>query len=66
LTDQHQPDFASLGYFWLYILAALCCWVLAIWVAIVVLHILGVCYFHLKDSLKWHTHRPRWGVAWKL
>jgi hypothetical protein len=54
------------SYFWLYILAALCCWVLAIWVAIVVLHILGVCYFHLKDSLKWHTHRPRWGVAWKL
>jgi hypothetical protein len=53
-------------YFGIYLLAALVCWGLALWIAIVTMRILGVYYFHHKDSLRWHHHQPRWGVAWRL
>ena len=32
---------------------------LAIWVAVVVLRIMGVYYFHHNDRLQWHRARPR-------
>jgi hypothetical protein len=54
------------GAFWLYLLAVLGCWIMAIWVAIVAMRIMGVHYFHHTDSLGWNRKRPRWGVAWRL
>jgi hypothetical protein len=53
-------------HFWLYLCAVLGCWAVAIWTAIVVMRLMGVHYFHHKDSLGWHRERPRWGVAWRL
>jgi hypothetical protein len=54
------------GHFWLYVVAALGCWVMAIWTSIVVMRIMGVHYFRHQDKLKWHSQRSRWGVAWRL
>jgi hypothetical protein len=39
---------------------------MAIGVAIVMMRIIGVDYFHNKGGLGWSRKRPRWGVAWKL
>jgi len=52
--------------YWLYLPLSLACWAVEQWVAIVVVRILGVYYYHHKDTLKWHTARPRWGVRWGL
>ena len=54
------------NFFWLYFLVCLGCWVIVQWIAIVVMRILGLYYYHHKDDLKWHARRPRWGVAWRL
>jgi hypothetical protein len=54
------------GYFGVYLLIMLACWMLAIDCSIVILRILGLYYFHHKDSLNWNRSEPRWGVAWKL
>jgi hypothetical protein len=54
------------GHFWLYLVATLGCWAMAIWTAIVVMRIMGVYYSCHQDSLKWHGQRSRWGVAWRL
>jgi hypothetical protein len=54
------------GHFWLYVVAALGCWVMTIWTSIVVMRIMGVHYFWHQDRLKWHGQRSRWGVAWRL
>jgi hypothetical protein len=54
------------SYFWFYLLAVLGWWTMAIWIALIVMRILGVHYFHHKDSLAWNPERLRWGVAWRL
>jgi hypothetical protein len=54
------------SHFWLYILAGLGCWTMALWIAIVAMRIMGVHYFYHKESLAWNPERPRWGVAWRL
>jgi hypothetical protein len=53
-------------HYWLYLLANLGWWVMAIWTSIVVMRIVGVHYFRHQDKLKWHGQRSRWGVAWRL
>jgi hypothetical protein len=52
--------------FWLYLFVALICWMVFLWVQIVIVRLLGLYYFHHKDSLRWHRAHPRWGVAWRL
>jgi hypothetical protein len=47
------------GHFWLYLLAALGCWAMAIWTCIVVMRIMGVHYFRHQDRLKWQVCRTR-------
>jgi hypothetical protein len=47
------------GHFWLYVLAALGCWAMAIWTGIVVMRIMGVHYFWHQDKLKWHSQGSR-------
>jgi hypothetical protein len=54
------------NHFPLYIAARLACWVLAQWVSIVVMRVLGNYYYRHREVLKWHRDRPRWGVTWKL
>jgi hypothetical protein len=55
------------GYaFWPYLPVALICWMIVLWVQIVVMRLLGVYYFHHRDTLRWHRAHPRWGVAWRL
>jgi hypothetical protein len=53
-------------FFWLYFLTCLGCWIVAQWIMIVVMRILGLYYRAHKDSLVWHAKRPRWGDAWRL
>jgi hypothetical protein len=55
-----------LGHFWLYLAMALGCWGLAIWMAIVLMRVLGLHYHRHFDSLKWQRADPRWGVRWRL
>jgi hypothetical protein len=55
-----------LSFFWLYLLVALGWWVQAMWTAEVAMRMLGLHYFHHKDSLKWQSQHPRWGVSWRL
>ena len=52
--------------YWLYIPVCLGCWIVEQWAVIVVVRILGLYYYYHKDILKWHSARPRWGVAWRL
>ncbi len=55
------------GYaFWPYLPIALICWMIFLWVQIVIMRMLGLYYFHHKDRLRWHRAHPRWGVAWRL
>jgi hypothetical protein len=53
-------------HFWLYLIAALGCWAMVIWVAMVAMRIMGVYYFFHQHTLNWHRERPRWGAAWRL
>ncbi len=52
--------------FWVYLPIALICWMVFLWVQIVMLRLLGLFYFHNKETLRWHRAHPRWGVAWRL
>jgi hypothetical protein len=52
--------------FWVYLPIALVCWMILLWVQMVIMRLLGVYYFHHKDTLRWHRAHPRWGVAWRL
>jgi hypothetical protein len=52
--------------FWPYLLIALVWWVVFLWIQMVAMRLLGVFYFHRKDSLRWNRAHPRWGVAWRL
>jgi hypothetical protein len=54
------------GHFWVYLLTALPWWVLAIWIAIVDMRLLGLHYHRHKETLKWHGKHPRWGIKWRL
>jgi hypothetical protein len=54
------------SFFWLYIVLCLGSSILAHWLAIGVMRLLGVYYFHHRDSLRWHREHPRWGTAWRL
>jgi hypothetical protein len=53
-------------FFWPYLLLGLGCWVVFLWIVIVVMRLLGIYYYHHKDSLRWVRAHPRWGVAWRL
>lgn len=48
--------------FWVYILASLVCWMIAVWLPIVAMHTLGSYYAPRKGRLKWRRKRRRWGV----
>ena len=52
--------------FWLYIFTALGCWIIVQWTSIVVMRVLGNCYYQHRNTLRWHRESPRWGVAWRL
>jgi hypothetical protein len=52
--------------FWPYVLLALPCWLVFLWVQIAAMRLLGVFYYLRKDSLRWNHEHPRWGVAWRL
>jgi hypothetical protein len=52
--------------FWLYVISALGCWIVVQWTAIVVMRVLGNCYYQHRNTLRWHRECPRWGVAWRL
>ena len=52
--------------FWLYIFSALGCWIIVQWTTIVVMRVLGNCYYQHRNTLRWHRESPRWGVAWRL
>jgi hypothetical protein len=52
--------------FWPYLPIALLCWILFLWCQMAIMRLLGLFYFHHKDSLRWHRAHPRWGVAWRL
>jgi hypothetical protein len=52
--------------FWLYVISSFGCWVVVQWTAIVVMRVLGNCYYHNRNTLRWHRESPRWGVAWRL
>jgi len=54
------------SYFLVYLVVCLGCWVVGVWISIVVMRILGTYYDLHKESLLWHRERPRWGVIWKL
>lgn len=50
----------------IYLHVALLSWVVVQWTSIVVMRVLGTCYFHHRMSLRWHRESPRWGAAWRL
>jgi hypothetical protein len=52
--------------FWLYLPIAAVCWMVFLWVQMVIMRLLGLYYFRHKDTLRWHRAHPRWGVAWRL
>jgi hypothetical protein len=54
------------GHFWIYLVLCLGCWVVAVWISVVVMRVLGTYYHGRKETLRWHHERPRWGVVWKL
>jgi hypothetical protein len=54
------------GSYWVYVVTALAWWMLAIWIAIAAMRLLGLHYFRRQDSLKWHRTHPRWGNQWRL
>jgi hypothetical protein len=51
--------------FWPYLLIALGWCIGFLWCQVAVMRLLGVFYFHRKDSLRWNRAHPRWGVAWR-
>jgi hypothetical protein len=53
-------------HFWVYVLAALACWVVFLWIAIFAMRVLGTLYYRHREALRWHRDRPRWGVHWGL
>jgi hypothetical protein len=52
--------------FWPYLPIILVCWMIFLWAQIVIMRLLGLYYFHHRDTLRWHRAHPRWGVAWRL
>jgi hypothetical protein len=52
--------------FWLYVISALGCWIIVQWTSIVVMRVVGNCYYQNRNTLRWHRESPRWGVAWRL
>jgi hypothetical protein len=52
--------------YWVYVPTALAWWLLAVWIAIAEMRLLGLHYFRRQDSLKWHRTHPRWGSQWRL
>jgi hypothetical protein len=50
-------------HFWVYLVAALGCWVLVIWAAMAAMRIMGTYYFSHRHTLKWCHDRPRRGRA---
>jgi hypothetical protein len=52
--------------FWPYLVIVLGWWILAIWIAIVAMRMLGLYYFRHRDRLKWQSVDPRWGINWRF
>jgi hypothetical protein len=52
--------------FWPYLLIALVCCFILVWMQMVIMRLLGVFYFHHKEALRWQRADLRWGVAWRL
>jgi hypothetical protein len=54
------------SFFWIYLVFCLGCWVVAVWISVAVMRVLGTFYHGHSEALRWHRERPRWGVVWKL
>lgn len=52
--------------FYIYLFAALPCWMATFWLVIVAFHTLGSYVAIRRDTLKWRRERNRWGVRWSL
>ncbi len=52
--------------FWPYLVVAMVCCMIFLWMQMVIMRLLGVFYFHHKDTLRWQRADLRWGVAWRL
>ena len=52
--------------FWPYLPVCLVCWVIFLWIQVAIMRLLGMYYFHHRDTLRWHRAHPRWGVRWRL
>ena len=50
----------------IYLHIALLSWVVAQWMLVVLMRVLGTYYFHRRASLRWHRESPRWGITWRL
>ncbi len=57
LRDQH---------YWVYMPLMLPCWMLALWVAIVGMRMVGIFYHHHASILRWHREKPWWAVTWDI
>jgi hypothetical protein len=53
------------SHFWLYLMLHLCNWGIIVWILIVVMRVLGVCYASQKSRMDWQSDHPRWGRAWR-
>jgi hypothetical protein len=53
-------------HYWVYMPLMLPCWMLALWVAIVGMRMLGVFYHHHASILRWHREKPWWAVTWDI
>ena len=49
-----------------YLHVALLSWVVAQWMSVVLMRVLGIYYFQRRTSLRWHRESPRWGITWRL
>jgi hypothetical protein len=54
------------NYFWLYAAASLVSCLVAIWMSVVVMRLLGNFYYSHRDILRWHRASVRWGIAWRI
>ena len=52
--------------FWPYLPVCLVCWVIFLWIQMAIMRLLGMYYFHHRETLRWHRAHPRWGVKWRL
>ncbi len=53
-------------FYWGYVVAGVAFWAFVLWIAMVVMRLLGLYYYRRRKTLRWHQARPRWGVNWGI